>query len=411
VSNKAKKIIRRVLFAVIPGILVAGLVMGANVYYDLDTTSNRVTIGEETKIIGTTTAQNVVPASDVTYDLGTSGNRWANFYAATATIGNTITIDSNTISGSSATELTTDSGDISVTPAGDFNVDSGALFVDTSADAVGINTTDLGGSRFKIENPTSSSASTEDEYTDTGLISASSSADFDTSAGLVKMATTSAGGGGTCDGFTYSVQGSWGSKIDTTVRDYYTVGDSTATVNKDIYCDDENCVLKTDGASAPSGDICVATSSDVYMGALWDKQNASTSAEYGQYGDTLSSLGVVGGTHDGSLEVGDDNDTGPAGNDWLDKDYDSGSYTFPAMDACTSKGEGWKLPNIRELDSIRDQSNSSDPYTDLPNMQSANYWSSTELDSISAYYLYFYNGNVDNYGKFHSHYVRCVRRQ
>jgi hypothetical protein len=123
------------------------------------------------------------------------------------------------------------------------------------------------------------------------------------------------GGGETCSGFTYSPTGSWGSKIDTTVRDYYTVDNSSATVAKDIYCDDTNCIFLTDDATAPSGDVCVAESEGVYMGALWDKTDAGFFEEFGEHGSTFSSLGVVGGAHSAILEVGDHNSTGPASND------------------------------------------------------------------------------------------------
>src|SRR6056297_20961 len=186
---KRKNRIRKVLLAILPGLLVAGFVLGANIYYDLDTSPNTAVIGEETKIGGTTTIEgNILPLIDNTYNLGSASNRWANIYSATATIGNTITIGSDIISGSGLTTFTTDSGDIEINPAGDFNVDSGSLFVDNSLNSVGINTTDLTGSRFKIENAATNTQATEDEYNNTDLISASSSADIDTTAGEVKMA-------------------------------------------------------------------------------------------------------------------------------------------------------------------------------------------------------------------------------
>ena len=220
------------------------------------------------------------------------------------------------------------------------------------------------------------------------------------------------GDGESCSGFTYSPTGSWGAKIDTTVRDYYTVDDSTATVEKDIYCDDENCIFLTDAATTPSGDVCVAENAGVYMGVLWDKTNADSRYSYGEFDSTLSSLGVVGGTHNANLEVGIFNLTEAAGKDWLDEGYDSNTYTFPAMDACIAKGEGWRLPNIRELDSIRDELNFSDPNTGLPNMLSDNYLSSSEADSGAPYGLAFNNSRlVSAVPKFDSYEVRCVRGQ
>src|SRR6056297_784366 len=206
---KKKKLVRNILLAIVPGLLVAGLVWGANIYYDLDRGPNTAVIGEETEIQGTTTVEgNVLPSTDNTYNLGSASNRWANIYSATATIGNTITIGSDIISGSSLTTFTTDSGNIEINPAGDFNVDSGSLFVDNSLNSVGINTTDLTGSRFKIENAATNTQATEDEYNNTDLISASSSADIDTTAGEVKMATTSGGGDFTCgDNVTFTYNG------------------------------------------------------------------------------------------------------------------------------------------------------------------------------------------------------------
>ena len=80
------------------------------------------------------------------------------------------------------------------------------------------------------------------------------------------------------------------------------------------------------------------------------------------------------------------------------------------MDACKALGLGWRLPNILELDSIRDQAKGSAPYSRLPNVGSNYYWSSTEASSTYAWPLYFNNGNAF-YGanKSSANYVRCVR--
>src|SRR6056297_2758859 len=50
-SNRAKKIIRTLLFTVIPGLLVAGLVLGANTYYSMD--QNRIITEDDQEFQGT----------------------------------------------------------------------------------------------------------------------------------------------------------------------------------------------------------------------------------------------------------------------------------------------------------------------------------------------------------------------
>lgn len=76
-------------------------------------------------------------------------------------------------------------------------------------------------------------------------------------------------------------------------------------------------------------------------------------------------------------------------------------------------GQGdWRLPNIKELESITDDgrySPSIDPI--FTGTQVSNYWSSTTyvLDSNDAWVVNFYNGSVGQNGKSGNHYVRCVR--
>jgi hypothetical protein len=83
------------------------------------------------------------------------------------------------------------------------------------------------------------------------------------------------------------------------------------------------------------------------------------------------------------------------------------------MDACLAKGTGWRLPNIREIDSIRDQSNSSAPYTDLPNIVSDFYLTSTSISQYYADTIYFPTGGTSSNAEFRSSNlnVRCVRDQ
>ncbi len=54
-----------------------------------------------------TVAGNILPSTTTTYNLGSATYKWANLYVATATIGSTITIGSNTLEGTATTTLFT----------------------------------------------------------------------------------------------------------------------------------------------------------------------------------------------------------------------------------------------------------------------------------------------------------------
>ncbi|MFH1366031.1 MAG: DUF1566 domain-containing protein [Patescibacteria group bacterium] len=72
----------------------------------------------------------------------------------------------------------------------------------------------------------------------------------------------------------------------------------------------------------------------------------------------------------------------------------------------------WRLPNLKELQSIADYGRSSPAIDPLfTNTQSVNYWSSTTYATTTtgAWYVHFYGGNVSNSDKASSYYVRCVR--
>jgi hypothetical protein len=77
----------------------------------------------------------------------------------------------------------------------------------------------------------------------------------------------------------------------------------------------------------------------------------------------------------------------------------------------------WRLPNIKELESITDNTryNPTIDTTFFPNVMSSNYWSSTtDADGPSkAWYIPFYHGYVYDYESFksNSYYVRCKRGQ
>ncbi|MBI5749109.1 MAG: DUF1566 domain-containing protein [Nitrospinae bacterium] len=73
----------------------------------------------------------------------------------------------------------------------------------------------------------------------------------------------------------------------------------------------------------------------------------------------------------------------------------------------------WRLPNIKELESITDDTkyNPSIDTTYFPNANSSYYWSSTTYayGSSSAWSVYFHYGYVYYGNKSYSYYVRCVR--
>ena len=73
----------------------------------------------------------------------------------------------------------------------------------------------------------------------------------------------------------------------------------------------------------------------------------------------------------------------------------------------------WRLPNIKELESITDDSFDA-PVIDtnyFPNAQRSLYWSSTTFASMSsyAYYIDFTSGRIYYYAKWVPFYTRCVR--
>jgi len=107
-----------------------------------------------------------------------------------------------------------------------------------------------------------------------------------------------------------------------------------------------------------------------------------------------------------------------AGQNSTDCSGTAGTYTWAnAVTYCTGlalAGGGWRLPNVKELESIVDETKASSPTintTVFPATVGDVYWSSTTYASstASAWRVHFGNGIVDVYNKTDTFYVRCVR--
>jgi len=114
------------------------------------------------------TQSDIIPYSDLTYNLGSSSYRWANLYVGTTTIGSTITIGSYTFQGSATTTLFTTgnsnqlvlgaNGYVGIgtsTPASLFSVYGTSTFITGN---VGIGTTDVT-AKLSIQNIDNNQAS------------------------------------------------------------------------------------------------------------------------------------------------------------------------------------------------------------------------------------------------------------
>ena len=208
----------------------------------------------------------------------------------------------------------------------------------------------------------------------------------------------------------YTANTGWTFHATTNVRDI--AGAYNETVTKDIYCDGtagvdaEVCILVT-SEHIPDPIVCVATDANVYGNILWAVED-NGSAVWGP-AEGISG-GDVGGYHSAELRAGNGNTL--VGNlAWLERYYQSPAGTYLAMDACKARGDGWRLPTIMELDSIRDQGIGSAPYSRLPGIASTGYWSSAEFSATSAYCLYFGGGDIYSYDRGNSRRVRCVSGQ
>lgn len=225
----------------------------------------------------------------------------------------------------------------------------------------------------------------------------------------------------------YSPVSPWllvGTSPTTMVRNLSVTANATTYIAKDIYCDTVRCILWTPAPAAPpSGTICIATNPNVYpqtvlgYGLLWrmtDSGSKAWAASYAPYYNTLLSgynTKDIGGTHTAN-KAGSGNTT-ITNYKWLERFYTSPVGSYPAMDTCKALGLGWRLPNILELDSIRDSTpTGGGVYSRLPGIvASDDYVSASELGALYSLGMYFSSGTVagGNYGKYFGHNVRCVR--
>ena len=200
----------------------------------------------------------------------------------------------------------------------------------------------------------------------------------------------------------------WAPIATTTVRNIANAS-YTSTVTEYIYCDSAVCILYANNNPGPTATECPATDANVYGGLLWQRFDTSQSKMWasGSYQTNIITGGDIGGTQANGYTVGGNVVVG--GSNWIERYYTSPAGSYPAMDACKAIGLGWRLPNILELDSIRDMTTGGGPYSKLPNIASGNYWSSTEYSSSNGWYMNFSSGAASYNGKSSTFYVRCVR--
>lgn len=248
----------------------------------------------------------------------------------------------------------------------------------------------------------------KDDFTDELMIRKIQGLEIDTEKGEIFLARC------------YQPISEWTFIETTEVRDIE--GKSTDTVTKDIYCDNEACILWTHDPEPdpslkdkPGNSVCIGQDINVYANILWAKED-QVAAKWGDanYNTQITSISgyQIGGIIPAGSTAGSNNNI-ISGN-FLNRYYNSRvdeDDKFPAMDACKQRGSGWRLPTIIELDSIRDQSKEDTPRTHLPNISSLSYHiylTSSErtepgIFGISA------GGSIANLSKDSNRSIRCVR--
>jgi len=117
-------------------------------------------------------------------------------------------------------------------------------------------------------------------------------------------------------------------------------------------------------------------------------------AEYIAWGDSPSLTGATSKT-DGKENTRKITDT-----------YKEGEYAAYICDTLNAYGyEDWYLPAEEELNAIYSN------YNKMIDLESDNYWSSTEANDNQAWRQNFYDGAKDTIRKYKNGTVRCVRRE
>ena len=101
---------------------------------------------------------------------------------------------------------------------------------------------------------------------------------------------------------------------------------------------------------------------------------------------------------------------------WQDTEETNNFTWAEACDYCRKLRLGgyadWRLPHIDELKSLVDDTRSDPAIKPIfRHTRSGGYWSITEVagDSSLAWFVLFFNGNDNCFGKSNEFYVRCVR--
>jgi hypothetical protein len=139
-------------------------------------------------------------------------------------------------------------------------------------------------------------------------------------------------------------------------------------------------ILPTPAAASAPGGRYVVTNGGTSNGTVYDTKTRLT------WQQTISSISYT----------------------WAD------AKTYCAGVGSSLGGTGWRLPTLKELQSLVDYSQKTPPMIDstaFPGVPSAMFWSASPLagDSSYAWYVGFYNGSSNGFVVSSAHLVRCVR--
>lgn len=128
--------------------------------------------------------------------------------------------------------------------------------------------------------------------------------------------------------------------------------------------------------------------------------------------DTLTGLKWATNNQNTSVQWAIDNSYGEPTWNGTSYTYPSGRVAtdYPAFKHCTDLGGGWRLPTRKELQSIISRAKTLSPYSFLPNVASARYWSSGQYraNTANAWLATMGVGQVYDYSKNGSSRALCV---